>query len=113
MPHPLFLTLPTKQKFFLPLPSLALLLARTQKVMHIPVLLPSAVCAGEVGNCSLSLFGRARQLNIDGLELAAEDAVRVAEGASADTINRRQRARTLADVSGSTTTARNFFLSEG
>ena len=49
-------TLPTKQNFLLPLPSLALLLTRTQKVMHIPVLLPSAVCAGEVGQLlSLSL----------------------------------------------------------
>ena len=48
--------------------------------MHIPVFLPSAVCAGEVGKL-LSLFGTARQVNIDGLELSAGDAVRVAERA--------------------------------
>ena len=45
-----------RNQTLLPLPSLALLLTRTQKVMHIPVFLPSAVCAGEVGKLlSLSL----------------------------------------------------------
>ena len=48
--------------------------------MHIAVFLPPAVCAGEFGKL-LSVFGTARQLNIDDFELSAGDAVRVAERA--------------------------------
>ena len=77
--------------------------------MHIAVFLPPAVCAGEFGKL-LSVFGTARQLNIDDFELSAGDAVRVAERArSTQSIEDSGQllTRTPADVADTTTMVRN------